>query len=333
MSLLAAGAAATRRRSSGGGGDVPTHGSEVDATNTGIAGLGLTEADLADGDSLDTTVTASGVTYEGYRFSGAQIGANGSYPTGMTFRGCLFETIGNPEGANVTDFGEDTVFEYCTFRPNIGSSTPQYVSYSQGHQYGINKVGQYQNGGEGMRASYCDFWGHGEAFQIATSFQAHPVVIEFCYMHHCADPVWNSLYHHDGILSNNGGSNIQYMTINGNRIVSVGNTQAIALQIDGGSPAYYSNITVTNNLCSGYAYTYNLGGDGSGNQNFVFTDNIYSTELQPDYGPLYGWSDGNGNLWRRNTWLVPAGAAYGDPADSGKFWHPNGTLSTTDYTG
>jgi hypothetical protein len=57
------------------------------------------------------------------------------------------------------------------------------------------------------------------------------------------------------------------------------------------------------------------------------------------------WNIANGNEWRGNKWLVPGGAEWGNPANSGKFWIPDTSdasglgwsdasfVSVTDYAG
>lgn len=292
-----------------------------DASNTGYqAWPGYTGSLTNYTGAMPIPSSASGTTYQGLKFTGATIGTSGSAPSNVTFRGCLFEVTA-PNDWNVQDYGTGTTFEYCTFRPSAVSAPP--VSLSQSYQYGINHVGSK------LTARYCEFWGFGNAFQLGTSSQTNPVLIEHCYIHDAADQA-GSTYHHDGVLSNNGGSGIQYVTIHHNTIVSGGNTNGIALQYDG---SYYSNIGVTHNLLGGWGYTVNIGGAATGNTNVTFTDNTLTTLIQPVFGELYGWADGSGNLWRRNKWLVPSGAAYGNPADSGKYWWPDGTRNATDYTG
>jgi hypothetical protein len=297
-----------------------------DATNTGYtAWPGYTGSLTTYSGADPIPSSASGTTYEGLRFTGGvTIGVSGSFPSNLTFRGCDF-TVTSPNDWNVQCYGQDIVFEYCTFRPGVAVTGPP-VSLAQSYQYGINHVGQ------GLRATRCNMWGFGNAFQLGVSSSTHPVVIEECYIHDAADQS-GSTYHHDGILSNNGGTGIQFVTIRGNTILSGGNTNGIALQVDTVGGAYYSNITATGNLLGGWGYTVNIGGNATGNSNITFTDNTLTTLIAPAVGELYGWQDGSGNSWRRNRWLVPSGAAYGSPADNGKYWWPDGSRNTTDYTG
>lgn len=295
-----------------------------DATTTGYtAWPGYTGSLLDYSGAEPIPIGQSGATFEGLRFDGGiAIGSTLSRPTGVTFRGCLFEATA-PNLANVTDYGNSTTFEYCTFRPHVAGPP---VSFAESYQFGVNHRGL------GLNIRRCHFWGFGNAIQLdQSSNAANPVVIESSYMHDAADQA-NDTYHHDGILSSNGGPGITHLTIRGNTIISGGNTNGIALQVDPGNPAYYSDVTITGNLVSGWGSTVNLGGDGVGNQRMVFTDNTLSTLIAPVFRELYGWSGGSGNLWRRNRWLVPPGGAYGNPTDSGKYWTPTG-VSATDWTG
>jgi hypothetical protein len=297
-----------------------TMGGWPDAANTGYTAYAGYTGSLTTYTGPDPIPSsASGTTYEGMRFTGGvTIGSSSSAPSNLTFKGCLFKVTSRSDWV-VQCYGTDITFDHCSFEPAAGPP----VTLANSFAYAINHVGQ------GLTVRRCNLWGFGNCIQLGVSSSAHPVLIEDSYFHDAADQA-GSTYHHDGVLSNDGGSGIQYVTIRGNKIVSGGNTNAIALQR---STTGYSNITVTGNWCSGFGYTYCVGGNGVGNSNVVFTDNVLSTEIQPVFGELYGWQDGSGNLWRRNRWRVPAGAAYGNPADDGKYWHPDGTRSTTDYTG
>ena len=108
------------------------------------------------------------------------------------------------------------------------------------------------------------------------------------------------------------------------------------------------HFTVTNNLFGGFGYTVNFDTDSGGAaSNITFTDNTYTTALAPQYGPLFNTSGvlSTGSLWRRNKWLVPAGAQWGLPQHDGYFWMPVAAdnhfpnqddslfVSLTDYTG
>lgn len=272
-------------------------------------------------------------TFEGYSFEGLTIGTTGDSPSNVTFRGCRFRSSWN-EGWNVqvTD-GTNIVFEYCTFEPLNSQAIP--VTFANAYQYGVDIRGE-----SGVTVDRCEFYGFGNGIQLEESSLAKPVQILDSYFHDAADQE-NAVFHHDGVLSNNGGATVEYITIQGNTIVSGGNTNAIALQ---STTDAYSNITIVGNYLSGFGYTVNIGDDeAASNTNVVFTDNVFSTEILPNFGPLkITWPTGNGNLWRRNRWKYSGG--NGDPAADGKFWLPTGGAvadwndldaytSDTDYSG
>ena len=110
------------------------------------------------------------------------------------------------------------------------------------------------------------------------------------------------MYHIDGIgtLSDNG--NGSYIVVDHNTIVSRGNTNGIAFQ-----KGVYDHVTITRNLLGGFGYTVALWAPGT---NTTFTDNVYTTQIRPDWGPLYGQAfwEGAGSVWARNRWAVPPGA-------------------------
>jgi hypothetical protein len=126
-----------------------------------------------------------------------------------------------------------------------------------------------------------------------------------------------------------GSGSSSHVVVDNNVIESVGNTNGIAWQ--GGT---YDHFTITNNLISGWGYAVNISGTTS---NMTFTDNVFSTRLKCDWGPLYPssfWVTA-GSIWRRNKWMVPVGAAWGNRAHDGWFWRPtragSGTASDTAY--
>ena len=109
----------------------------------------------------------------------------------------------------------------------------------------------------------------------------------------------------------------------------------------------YSNFSITNNLIGGGGYAVEVAALHGSPTNITFTDNTFTTEIFPNFGPLYPstfWT-GGGNLWRRNKWKVPNGAPWGNPAHDGWYWMPVGNdlsgmawndasvVSLTDYTG
>lgn len=303
-----------------------------DATTTGhTAWPGFTSLTAYSGPD---PIRAAGAnqTIEGKSFEGITVGVDGDTTSNITFRGCRFRSSWN-DGWNCRVYGSTNIlFEYCTIEPLNSQAVP--VTFANAYQLGIDIRAT-----SSVTARYCNIWGFGNAFQIETSSQANPVVVEGCYIHDAADQA-NSVFHHDGFLSNNGGP--QYVVIDGNSIVSGGNTNAIALQSTGTA---YSNITITGNLLGGFGYTVNIGDDvGASNTNITFEDNVFTTVSPlPAFGPFKNaWAGtGSGCSWRRNLWRYDGN---GDPTADGKYWLPNGGavsnwnslaswVSTTDYAG
>ncbi len=274
----------------------------------------------------------SNQTFEGYAFEGITVGASGDSPSNVTFRGCGFRTSWN-EGWNIqVRDGVNITFEYCTIEPANSQVTP--VTFANAYQYGVDIRGT-----SSVTIDHCNIWGFGNAVQIETSSQTHPVVLTNSYLHDAADQA-NDVFHHDGFLSNNGGPT--YIVISGNRITSGGNTNAIALQSTGTA---YDHITITGNLFAGFGYTVNLADDwGADNTNITFEDNTFSTMSPlPNFGPFKNTWPGTaaGCSWRRNRWRYDGN---GDATADGKFWLPTaGTVSnwnsigawvsSSDYTG
>jgi hypothetical protein len=231
-------------------------------------------------------------------------------------------------------YGEAT-FSYSTFEPSNDADSKPPTPYSQGYQYGIDQ--RYDGK---LTIDHSDFWGWGNGIQIGYSSQAKPLTVKDSWFHDARDD--GNIDHTDAILENYGGSGFSYMTFDHNTIVSVGNTNGLALQ--NGDKGGYDHLTVTNNYFSGFGYTVNIGGSGR-ISNSLFTGNTYGTDIKPTYGPLYDWSsDGTNNLWRNNKWHVPSGG-WGNPAHDGWYWIPDGSdasnygyddsmfVSQTDYAG
>ena len=177
-----------------------------------------------------------------------------------------------------------------------------------------------------ITVDHSDFWGWGNGIQFGRSSQAKPFVVRNSWFHDARKD--GGIDHTDAILENYGGAS--YMVFDHNTIVSDGNTNGLALQ--NGNQTGYTNVTITNNYFSGFGYTINMCGYFQGCANITFTDNTFGTDIKPVWGALYGWSDGSGNLWRRNKWHVVPGGYYSNNTDDGSYWWPDGTLSTSDYS-
>jgi chitodextrinase len=278
----------------------------------------------------------SNQTYHFCRFEQAPpIGAVNAPVNNTTFFGCDF--LSNAlDNADVTFAnGNNVTFSYDTFEPSAVTAPP--VAYGKGYQYGINQVQDDRSSnylhGDSFSVDHSDFWGFGNGIQIGLSTQTLPVTITDSWFHDASAPGSSNgapIYHVDAILDSDGGSDESYIVIKHNTIVSVGNTNGVALQY---STQGYNNITVTDNYVSGFGYTLNIGGNGN-LTNSVVTGNVFGTDIQPVFGPLYGWnSSGVGNVWRNNTWLVVPGTTWSAASNNGLYWWPDGTLSATDYSG
>lgn len=257
-------------------------------------------------------------TYRFMRFTGKLfVGTTDVTLNNITFYGCLFES-NSVDDATVAVYSENVVFDYSTFAPSKDPAPP--VSYKDGYQYAIDVKRDVR-----LTVDHSDIWGFGNGIQIGFSSKAKPFVVRNTWFHDArAD---GGIDHTDAILCSDGGPT--FMVIDHNTISSAGNTNGLAFQV---ADNYYTDVTVTNNYFSGFGYTVNLGGNGKGNQRITFTGNTFGTDLKPMWGPLYGWG-GTDVVWRDNKWRVAPGGYDKQTANDGKYWWPDGTLSTKDYPG
>jgi len=145
-------------------------------------------------------------------------------------------------------------------------------------------------------------------------------------------------YHTDGPGYINGGAGPSNVLIQGNTIASLGNTQGIALQ---GATSGYSNIQVTGNYLSGFGYTAELANGSTSLTNSAFTNNVYGTDIEPVWGPLYGLNAGSNTTWACNKIAIASGTSWTDgggwtptSAINGEYWIPTSAIaSTTDWNG
>ncbi|QQS20310.1 right-handed parallel beta-helix repeat-containing protein [Candidatus Saccharibacteria bacterium] len=278
----------------------PALGGWPDATNTGPEAAGYTNL------TAWTDGYLIGPTYSNTVISGKIFDGIGPQVTGnnVTFRGCIIrETY--PNGFLLRLDGTNTTFEDCRFTPAVGVMPP--VSLAASYQQGIKMIN-----GVGLTVRRCEFWGFGNAieFEPSSATQANPILVEDCWMHDAADQSGDT-YHHDGILSSYASS---WVSVDHCRIVSGGNTNAIAFQSTGGQ---WSKIVVNNCLLGGFGYTVNIG-DSFGGNNITLTNNVFDTSIVCDWGPFKNdWSGFTGtNVWQGNTW------------DTGGYWWPTDGAST-----
>ncbi len=276
----------------------------------------------------------------------------------ITFIGCRFQSSA-VAGNNVSIVNaQNVVFSYCSFTPDStlyafppGQSWPSAgagaqtnvftagfncINGNSGYQFGLT----FTNAADGpVTMDHCDIWGFGNAVNfIATTAQQ---TLTDCWIHDAADAGPQS-YHTDGPGYLNGGTPPQNIRINHCTIATIGTTNALAFQA---ATSAYVNIVVTRNFFSGFNVCVDMCHDVAASTGLVFTDNIIGTDLPWTNGPLSGSSMfiTNGspvNVWRRNKFRVLprtstiAGQQFSwTAADDNKFILPDGTLSTTDYTG
>jgi hypothetical protein len=264
----------------------------------------------------------SNTTYNFCDFSGgAFVGSSSNALTNVTFHGCRFHGT-QVEGVLVAVFGDNITFDYSSFEPDVAFVPNTQVAYNKSYQYGISADGSYGSHVAKLTVTNSDFWGFGNAIDTAGSTQAKPQVFRGNWIHDAAND--GGSYHTDGIGTLSGSGTGSYVVIDNNTIESPGNTNGIAFQ-----QGSYNHFTVTNNLIGGWGYSVALWAPSTYT---TFTGNTFSTRLKPVFGPLYDdtFASSTGSIWKNNKWYVPAGAAYGNPADNGKFWTPNGP-SSTDY--
>jgi hypothetical protein len=269
-----------------------------------------------------STVIESDTTYMYRDFPAVSIGTIPLPVENVTFVGCRFRAT-SPENALTILYGTNIQFRYCTFQPAV-EGWP--VSYEDSYQYGIAAGGSYSTFVEGLTVEYCDIWGFGNAIDSYGSTEAQPHVFRHNWIHDAADD--GGSYHTDGIgsLSSSGTLLGTHVVVHHNTIEAVGNTNGLAYQA-----GIYENFTVTENLFGGFGFCVALWAALGGGPH-TFTDNVFSTRLPVIYGPLYNQAfwELEGSVWARNRWRVPAGAAWGDPANNGKFWIPNAIDSPDD---
>src|SRR5579862_1744009 len=261
----------------------------------------------------------SNTTYSFCDFpNGLVVGSSGNHVSNVTFIGCRFADT-NPNDANVADYGLNIRFSYSTFAPGNPGSEPTTpgaapVAASQSYEYGID----LRSDG-GLTIDHSDFWGFSDAVQFADSTQAYPLVITDSWIHNPSHDS-SGAAHVDGILDSYGDAS--YLTFTHDTIVGDGNTQALALQGNGG----YSHLTITGNYFAGFGYMLDFGGHGT-STDVTFTGNTWGTDIEPAYGPVYDphifTTSGLGNTWSGNKLAVVAGTSWMAAANNGLYWWPN----------
>ena len=256
--------------------------------------------------------------------AGLYIGNSDTVLENVTFVGCRFADNA-ADDADVADYSDKVSFRYDSFEPSTVPMTSEptspytvAIASSDGNEYGID-----QRYAGALTIDHSDFWGFADAIQFSYSSQKEPLTITHSWFHNPKNPSETSQAgggdHTDGILNSYGGAS--YITITNNSIVGDGNTQAVALQ--GSRP--YDHVWITNNYLSGYGYMICIGGHNE-DTNITFTGNLWSSEFEPIWGPLY--DDVNfvtanlGNIWRDNRYHVAPGTTWLAQGNNGLYWWP-----------
>jgi hypothetical protein len=88
-----------------------------DASNTGLAGAGISESSLTNQGSITYSSSSDGLTIRGKRFTGP-VTVTGS---NITFDGCLFTMAGSSSTIMLRNTGSNNTVTNSTFRPQSGS--------------------------------------------------------------------------------------------------------------------------------------------------------------------------------------------------------------------
>jgi hypothetical protein len=166
-----------------------THGQQINATNTGITALGLTDANLTSQGSV--TYSTNGQTITNRLFTGS-VNVTGS---NITLRGCKWSFAGGSATKALSVTGSGLLVEYCTIAPSSGSwymgidtgpsSTIDYCNISGSE----NNITTYANGVT-IRRSYLhdasnasNPSGHRDCIEV---YGGATVMIELCRLTHPA---------------------------------------------------------------------------------------------------------------------------------------------------
>src|SRR5262249_22644252 len=131
-------------------------------------------------------------TYSFCDFAGSVLVGTRTNPvSNVKFYGSLFH---GATDVLVLLYGDNITFDYTSFEPSV-SSPP--VSYAQGYQFGIQADGGWYAFVQKLTVVHSDFWGFGNAIDIAGSTQAKPQVFRDNWIHDArAD---GGIDHTDGI--------------------------------------------------------------------------------------------------------------------------------------
>ncbi len=207
------------------------------------------------------------------------------------------------------------------------------VAVNQGYEYGI----KHNSGGPGI-ADRNDIWGFGAG--IILDATTGEVVFSSNWIHDAAQAtgVAGGDYHTDGLGYTDGGTGVSNVLAIGNVMASLGNTGMLTYQA---ATSGYSGINDVENYFSGTGYTAAFCAPGSvACTNSYQLGNVWGTDVEPLFDPLYPFTLGTGSTWACNTLSFRSGTAWTDgngftPTSgmNGQFWLISGShaFGTTDY--
>lgn len=277
------------------------------------------------------------------------------------FIGCRFQSnsVGN---YNVRDSGTGNVFLYDSIVPLVSlyTSPPGYstwpTSEAQQNTYTQTNGGNSVNGAQGYQygilsepstdeiADHIDVWGFGNSIDYENGTNGAWLLNSW--IHDAAYPGTQG-YHLDGpgYLDGIGGTAPWNITIAGNAIESMANTNGLAMQQAPVGGNGYEDMQIIENLWGGFENTISPGDIGSQNfTNSPLVQNVYDTSIpnDPPGGAFHGTTLGTGSIWACNliqiapntTWTNAVGWTP-TSGENGQYWVLSSTApaSPTDQGG
>jgi hypothetical protein len=197
-----------------------THGQQVNATNSGIAGLGLVDGDLTS--TAGQTYSTNGQTITNRLFTGG-VTVSGS---NVTLQGCKFRFAGGLNSKALVVTGSNVTIRGCTLVPSSGS---WYMAI-------------HASAGTGLLVDACDISGAENNMTVETE----SVTVQYSYLHDSSN-ISDTSGHRDAIEIYGGSGH----TLKLNRITHpAGETAAINIAPWFGSTVV-ANVTIDDNFIDG----------------------------------------------------------------------------------
>lgn len=328
------------------------------------------------GNSIMTAFSGSFVANTTYSFKIFDAGSNQNWGTnitagGITFIGCYFGSsssslsVGVEAPCQFTGTGAPPVFNYCTFGPSpsvIGGAFPptpaNFTAWPTGSGNACTQAQGYDYGPltDGNPVSFpiaftnCDFWGWGNGMIFSQITSSNSYTVRNCWIHDPRNPGSGGTQdHQDGVGDpqdvfdlTGQPDHVTFLTIDHCTIACVGDTQNLALQLDGTDVV--NNVTITNNYWAGNETNIEFGitslSSPNSVTNFVFTGNVIGPTPMT-VGVVIGDASnavfsrsGSGCQWRNNT-ILPGNynGATGTVTSATPYIWPDNMAHATDFTG